>query len=115
MANVAMTTNTQSKSMGVVNHSSGKIVTDAGSPAVAQTVDVGFTPRVVRIKVTAGTNPDMYEWFEGMTAAHAIVTTGSTGVVTKITSAGITVAAGQITFGATIMVASETFYWEAVG
>lgn len=118
---MALTTNTQTACQ-VRNHAVGTLVTDA-SAAAAVSVICGFTPRVVRIHNLTDRISD--EWFEGMTAANSLHTV-ATGVRTLETSNGITV--GQVTatsdgvtvgkgftVDATTMVASKTFYWEAIG
>jgi hypothetical protein len=105
-----MTTNTQTAS-AIRNHAVGKAVTNADS-ATAATFTVGFTPRVVRFHNLTDRISD--EWFEGMAAASALHTVAA-GTRTLETSNGITVGEDGFTVNATTMVASKTFYWEAIG
>lgn len=113
---MALTTNTQAQSAGVVNHSTGLLVNDAGG-AVAVTLSLGFIPRVFRIHNV--TDRISYEWYTGMTNPGA-VKTAAAGTRTLETTEGPTigtVAAGTdttVTVPATIILASKTFVWEAV-
>ena len=113
---MAITTNTQSQSAGVVNHSSGTLVNDAGG-AVVVVLTLGFVPRIFRlINVT---DRIMYEWYTGMTNPGAVKTVAA-GTRTLETTEGPTfgtVALGtadQVSLPATIILAAKTFVWEAV-
>lgn len=115
---MALTTNTQSNAMSVVNHATGLIVTDSAS-AAAITVSLGFLPRIVRFRNVTDRISD--EWYEGMASASSIHTVAA-GTVTLEATNGIAVtgsANGATTCGftltATTMVASKTFVWEAIG
>lgn len=94
------------------NVATGRFLEDATAAAVEFTL--GFTPRYVRVvNVTSG---DSLEWFEGMAAASAVKVTASTGVVTIITTLGITVADGKFTLGLDldVNVADEQLSWIAL-
>lgn len=114
----------------VRNHAVGTIVTSSATAAAASVI-CGFTPRVVRIHNLTDRISD--EWFEGMSAANSLHTVAA-GTRTLETTNGITV--GQVTetlstadiaaavtakvgkgftVTATTLVASKTFYWEAIG
>lgn len=114
---MALTTNTVQKSAGVVNHSSGHMVNDAGGAVVA-TLSLGFVPRVFRIVNV--TDRITYEWYTGMTNPGA-VKTAAVGTRTLETTEGPTfgtAAAGtadQVSIPASIVLASKTFAWEAIG
>lgn len=108
---MALTTNTQVNSMGVVNHATGKIVSDGGA-AAATTITLGFAPRVVRFHNLTDRISD--EWYEGMASASALHTVAA-GTRTLETTNGIAVSGNTFTLTATTMVASKTFYWEAIG
>jgi hypothetical protein len=87
---------------------------DSGT-AAAFTITTGFKPRYVKVvNVDSG---DMTEWYEGMAAASAAKTLGSTGVRSKITSLGTTVSASGFTVGldTDINVTSEQISWVAMG
>lgn len=111
MADAVLTTNTQTTADGILNHAVGRVVADAGV-AIDQTFTVGFTPRVVRWHNLTDRISD--EWFEGMAADSALETVAA-GTRTLETSGGITVAAGSFTVDSTLVVASKTFAWEAIG
>lgn len=110
---MALSTNTQTNSNGVVNRAVGKLVTDAAA-AAAVTLNLGFVPRYVRFVNLTDRITD--EWFEGMASAsslHAV----AVGTQTLETTNGIAVSATEktITLTAVTMVASKTFYWMAEG
>lgn len=108
---MAITTNTQSNSNGVVNRAFGQVVTDGGAAAAA-TFTLGFAPRKVRFVNLTDRIQD--EWFEGMSAANSLHTVAA-GTVTLETTNGITVSGNTFTVTATTMVASKSFFWEAIG
>jgi hypothetical protein len=114
---MALTTNTQSQSMGVANIAQGLLVNDAGG-AVAATLSVGFDPRQFRIINV--TDQIEYEWHNGMTNPGAIRTVAA-GTRTLQTTEGPTFGTaalgtlGQVSIPATILLASKTFVWEARG
>lgn len=123
-------TTTTRTDISVVNHAVGKIVTSSATAAAASFI-CGFTPRVVRVHNLTDRISD--EWYEGMTAATSLhtvaagtrtleTTNGITvGEVTKTLSdadiaAGVTAKVGKgFTLTAATLVASKTFYWEAIG
>jgi hypothetical protein len=100
--------------MGVVNYSTGKWVSDGGSPAVAQTFTLGFAPRYICFVNATDRITD--EWYEGM-AADSAVETAAAGTRTLETSGGLTISASAGTFSAhaDLVPASKTGYWVAVG
>lgn len=109
---MALTTNTQASSAGVVNHKTGYVVSDAGAAAVT-TFTLGFIPRIVRFHNVTDRISD--EWLTGMASASSIHTV-ATGTRTLETTNGIAVGTdGTFTVTATTMVASKTFVWEAIG
>lgn len=114
---MALTTNTQEVAAGVINHATGNLVNDAGGAVVA-TITLGFTPRVFRIYNV--TDRIRYEWFSGMTNPGALKTAAA-GTGTLETTEGPTFGtvalgtAGVVSVPATIILASKTFTWEALG
>jgi phosphatidylserine synthase len=106
---MALTTNTQSNSNGVVCVATGKIVTDA-SAAAAVTITLGFAPRFVRFVNL--TDRITEEWYEGMASASSLHAVAA-GTLTLETTNGIAVSGNTFTLTATTMVASKTFYWQA--
>jgi len=107
---MALTSSTQTNSNGVLNHAIGKIVTDAASAAAA-TITLGFTPR--RVLFINLTDRITDEWFEGMASASSLHTVAA-GTLTLETTNGVAVSGNTFTLTAVTMVASKTFYWEAV-
>jgi hypothetical protein len=102
-------TSTQTDAVQNPYFASGSFADDAGSPA-AMTVDVGFVPRYVNM--TNQTTRVMMEWFDGMTAAHAIKTVAA-GTRTAETSGGITVSTGgTVTFPAVAQ--NDQVRWQAL-
>jgi len=108
---MALTTNTQGRSGGILNHATGYVVSDSGA-AAATTFTVGFTPRIVRFHNVTDRISD--EWLTGMASASSIHTVAA-GTRTLETTNGIAVAGNGFTVTATTMVASKTFVWEAIG
>jgi len=97
----------------VRNQAVGRFL-DTGTVA-ATAFTVGFRPRYVKVvNVDSG---DMFEWYEGMAAASACKTVGSTGVRSKVTSNGITVSDNGFVLGldTDVLVSSEQISWVAVG
>lgn len=89
-------TSAQTNAIEMSRVATGSHADDASSPA-AVSVSVGFTPRYVLF--LNQTTRVQYEWFEGMTAAHALKTAAN-GTRTAETSGGITVSGGTITMPA---------------
>jgi len=114
---MAITTNTQQIAAGVINHSTGVLVNDAGG-AVAVSLSIGFIPRMFRIHNV--TDRISYEWYTGMTNPGA-VKTAAAGTRTLETTEGPTIGTvaastdGTVSVPATIILASKTFVWEALG
>lgn len=109
---MALSTNTQTNSNGVVNRACGKIVTDVAAAAIA-ILQLGFVPRFVYFVNLTDRITDT--WFEGMAAASSLHVVAA-GTQTLETVNGITVGADKtITLTAATMVASKTFYWVAEG
>ena len=106
-----------------------KVGTYTGTGA-AVTVSLGFTPDYIKVvNVTDG--DDIWEWYSGMTAAHAIwqrniVDSGVTGnnAIARITANGISQYAGSstpgslaakgVTFGSALSESGDTFAYLAV-
>lgn len=63
---MTMITNTQANAMGIINHASGVIVTDA-TAASAESITLGFEPRVVRFHNITDRISD--EWYIGLLEA----------------------------------------------
>ena len=114
MAAQVLTTNSQTNLAGVTNHAIGKIVTDSGD-AAAVTVTLGFAPR--KVKFVNLTDRTVDEWYEGMTSATSLhsAVSGIYQATTLETTNGIAVSGNTFTLTAATMVASKTFYWEAIG
>ena len=113
---MALTTNTQTQSGGVVNHSVGQIVTDGGAAADTAIV-LGFVPRYIQF--VNQTDRIMLEWYEGM-ASNSAIRTVAAGTRTLDVTNGIAVclpSSGALTFTvkATDIPASKVFSWRAVG
>lgn len=106
-------TQSQSKTPASLNNVAVGRYIDTGT-VTAFTITTGFKPRYVRVQnITSG---DQEEWYEGMTAAHALKT-NSTGTAAQITSLGITVSENGFTLGVDtdIVVTSEQLSWIAIG
>ena len=84
------------KSSQVVGNVATGRYLDTGTVAAYKFV-TGFKPRYV--KVQNNTSGDYFEWYEGMAADSATKCTGATGVMTLVTSNGITVANDGFTLG----------------
>lgn len=97
---------------GIQNTAVGSYLTDATAAAI--TITCGFEPRYV--KVMNQTSGDMYEWFEGMTDAHAIKQVAA-GTRAAITSLGITPSATGFVIGldTDVNVINEQIRWIALG
>lgn len=114
---MALSTNTRTQSMGIVNMAFIRAITDA-SAAAATTFDFGFKPRKVVIHNL--TDRISHEWFEGMSDNTALKTV-AVGTRTLEAAEGPTMGteaagtANSVTFPAAIMLASKTFAIEAVG
>lgn len=106
-----MTIMSQSNSESVSNVAVLRVTTDA-SAATAQTIPLGFTPRVVRVHNLTDLISD--EWFEGMAAASSLHTIAA-GTRTLETVNGVTVANMAITLTAVTMAASKVFEIEVLG
>jgi hypothetical protein len=110
-------TATQSQSSHQVRNVAVGSYIESGT-AVAITITTGFKPRY--IKVVNETGLCMEEWFEGMTAAHAVKTvdsgSGTTDIV-NLSSNGITVSSSGFTIGVDtdINVTAEQLRWIAMG
>ena len=85
----------------------GSYFDDAASPAVPS-INLGFTPRFVRVENQ--TDRILLEWYEGMTADHAIKTVA--GTRTAETSAGITVSGRTFSFAPA---QNKQYRWLAIG
>jgi len=86
-------------------------LTTAATPA-AQTVTLGFRPSYVKVQNV--TTILMGEHWDGMADASYLLTTGSTGVQTLPTTAGITLSATGFTVGTGVQgSASDVLYYIA--
>lgn len=117
---MALTTNTQTKSMGIVNQSNGKVVTDA-AVAAATTFTLGFVPRIFRwINATSTAAHKEDEVHEGMAAGASLrtmaaATTPASSQTTLVADGPVINSDGTVTVPAALIPASSTFYWEAIG
>lgn len=107
---MALTTNAQDSSGGVVNDSTGYIVTDAGA-AADTTIVCGFRPRKVVFHNLTDRISD--EWIEGMAAASALHTVAAGTRTLELTN-GITVTDNGFMVKAATILASKVFAWEAM-
>lgn len=105
------TSSTQTNGNGVANYAVGKIVTSAAA-AEAATLTLGFTPRYFKLVNLTDRITD--EWFEGMASASSLHAVAA-GTMTLEATNGVAVSGVSVTLTATTLVASKTFYWEAVG
>lgn len=115
---MALTTNKQTNSEGIVNRASGNVVTDSGA-AADTTFTIGFIPRVIRwVNLT---DRITLEWYAGMSSTVQSIRTVAAGTRTLDTSSFITVAASPVNSGFSFKIlaadipASKEFYWEAEG
>lgn len=106
-----VSTDTQTNSDGVLRRAQGKIVTTAAT-AAAHSITLGFVPKYFRIINLTDRIVD--EWFEGMASASSLHAVAA-GTLTLETTNGVAVDENVVTLTATTMVASKTFYWEAIG
>jgi len=90
MTAAVVTLGATSQENSVANFASGSFSTDAGT-AADYNIYTGFKPRYIR--VINITDLLQYEWMVGLTNPGALLTTGSTGVITNsaVEAAGITV------------------------
>jgi hypothetical protein len=104
-------TQTSNLNDGVKRSASGSYI-ESGT-AAAFSVTTGFLPSYIMVQNS--TSGDRMEWFEGMAAASAIKTTASTGVITVISSLGITASARGFTVGLDldVNVSAEQIRWRA--
>ena len=79
----------------VRNVASGRI-TATSTPVAFDSISIGFQPRYVRVSNLS--ERVQLEWYENMTAAHALKTVAA-GTRTAITSLGITVSASGFSVG----------------
>lgn len=103
------TTNTQTNSNGVAYVATGKIIQDA-TAAAALTLTLGFVPRYFKLVNLTDRITD--EWFEGMASASSLHAVAA-GTQTLEATNGIAISGTSVTFTATTMVASKTYYWVA--
>ncbi len=113
---MALSTNTQTNSGGVVNMAVGTVVTDGGA-AADTTFTVGFVPRY--IEWVDRTNRITLQWYENM-ASNSAIRTVAAGTRTLDVASGITpgtVALGtatSFTIKAADIPASASFSWRAM-
>ena len=77
---VPVTLGATTQENSIANFASGSFSTDAGTPA-DYNIYTGFKPRYIR--VINITDLLQYEWMVGLTNPGALLTTGSTGVITN--------------------------------
>ena len=109
---MAITSTQSNVPASVTNVAIGRYI-DTGTVAAFK-ITTGFKPRYV--KVFNLTSFDQEEWFEGMTADHAIKEVAA-GTKSEIASLGITVAVDGFTVGldTDICYTSEQLSWIAIG
>ena len=89
------------------------------SDGTAVNINVGFQPSKIVLVNYTGTNPNIIYWVEGMAAGTYHLLTGSSGVVTKGSSGGPVVFAGDndesegFTIPAGLLTDADTWLWEA--
>lgn len=109
-------TETHQGPLNTLRMATGRIV-DTGTVAITfpVAVELGFTPRYVRVVNLAASSASM-EWFEGMADASAWKTTTS-GAGSLISSLGITPTATGFTIGldTDVIVTSEQVAWMVLG
>lgn len=108
---MALSTNVQTNSNGVVNRAVGRVITDAGA-AAATTFTLGFAPR--KIKFVNLTDRTVDEWYEGMANASSLHSVAAGAITLELVN-GIAVSGNTFTVTAVTMLASKTFAWEAEG
>lgn len=111
---MAVTTNTQSIAAGIVNFSTGQLVTD-GNAAAALVLSLGFAARKFKLTQVSGTGtPSTNEWNEGMANGVALLGVAA-GTLTITTTLGPTVTDRTLTIPAGALPISSSFVWEAWG
>ncbi len=108
---MAVITSVQSNSESIANTAVGSFATDSASAAAA-TITLGFTPRYFRLVNMTDRITD--EWFEGLASASSLHMVAN-GTNTAETTNGIAVSGSSVTFTATTLVASKSYYWIAHG
>lgn len=116
MPNQVISILSQSNSESIVNFAVIRASTDAGTPT-AQTFNVGFNPRWIRVINLTGLITD--EWVEGMAPLSSLHTVGA-GTNTLELVNGVTLnqvpgSWGSFTLDATTMAASSVFTILAMG
>lgn len=119
---MALTTNTQANSVGIVNFASGYVVTDAGAAADTN-FQLGFKPRYV--KWVNLTDRIIDEWWDGMavdgsaglhTVAAGTITLGGSGEIIVGANIGKSSENPSVfTIPAALIPASKSFAWVAFG
>lgn len=108
---MAMTIVSQTNAESVTNVAVLSVTTDSAA-AAAQSIVLGFTPRVVRVHNMTDRISD--EWFEGMASASSLHTVAAGTRTLELTN-GIAVSGTTITMTAVTMLASKAFSIEALG
>jgi len=110
-------TETNKPALNTLRMATGRII-DTGTVASTFPVDVelGFTPRYVKVVNLNASGDVMLEWFEGMADASA-VKTAIDGTRSVITTLGITPTATGFAIGldTDLVVTSEQVTWMALG
>jgi hypothetical protein len=105
------TTATQKNGKGMVRHTSGAYLDDAGTPAAA-TLTLGFIPRYVRW--LNATDRIQYEWFDGMAAGTTLKTVAAGTRTLDTADVAISVGTdGTVTIGAAAIIQNKQNYYEA--
>jgi hypothetical protein len=111
---MAITTNNMSDSAGIVNLATGQLASDAGA-AAALTINVGFTPRRIRVIQLSGTGvPNTYEWLEGMPNSTCLLSVAA-GTQSISTTLGPVVTDRTFALPAGVLTANGSWAWEAMG
>ena len=109
-------TKSQTTGHGVNNIAVGRYIDTGTVSETAARIYTGFKPRYVRVDNLGGSGLVIVEFFEGMTAAHAIKTSIA-GARSEIASLGITVYDDGFLIGGDtdVLVSSEQLTWLAIG
>lgn len=103
-------TATQNSPHQAHNRATGRYLDDAASPAAAA-LTLGFTPR--KVKWHNLTDRISYEWFEGMANGTTLKTVAAGTRTLDTADVAISVSGGTVTIGASAILQSKQYQWEA--
>lgn len=105
-------TATTNSAADTLRMASGSHLDTAATPA---SIELGFVPKYIR--VVNATDRIEFEWFDGMTSAHALMTIAA-GTRTLETSGGPTLTVSDAGNAATLgfpVLANKQYRWQAIG